>query len=381
MIQVLNDGYVKLIESWGSDQSIIEAARMSTGKGFNGWGTPETPGDEKLLRYLYTHKHSTPFEMAGLTVEVKAPIFVFREWHRHRTQCLAGSSVIQCVALRGTIQGKTIKYIYDAKCSGEVQHQNLRTLNEKTGLIEKLPMKDVWQSGIKPVFAVETMNGKKCIASENHRFLTRRGWKRLYELRETDQVANITTKLGVKWSKLRHTPRQCGEEMTYDIEVDGPNHNFIADGLVVHNSYSEASARYIALPDDNYSPDLSNLMERAQVSMSSTNRQAQGSGEVLTEEKARDWLNKLDAAYKHAQKVYEHGIAIGIPKELARLPVPVARYSRMRASANLRNWLGFLTLRQAQAAQYEIRVCANAVGKIISELFPRTWELFSEQSQ
>lgn len=85
-MKVLDCGYIELIESWGSDERIIEAARMSTGKGFNGWGTPGAPGDEKLLAYLYNHKHMTPFEMAGVVIEVKAPIFVFREWHRHRTQ-------------------------------------------------------------------------------------------------------------------------------------------------------------------------------------------------------------------------------------------------------------------------------------------------------
>ncbi len=58
---------------------------MSTSKGFLGWGTEEIPGDEKLLRYLWKHKHMSPFEMAGLVLEVQAPIFVFREWHRHRT--------------------------------------------------------------------------------------------------------------------------------------------------------------------------------------------------------------------------------------------------------------------------------------------------------
>lgn len=47
------------------------------------------------------------------------------------------------------------------------------------------------------------------------------------------------------------------------------------------------------------------------------------------------------------EALYQEGIHIGIPKEIARLPVPVGRYSRMRASANLRNWLGFLTLRTA----------------------------------
>ena len=115
--QILDHGSIELIESWGSDERIIEAARMSTGKGFLGWGPFDCPdcgplpeeekihlhgtplgkqgckkcqgkgyvlGDEKLLRYLWDHKHATPFEMAGATFDVAGPIMVFREWHRHR---------------------------------------------------------------------------------------------------------------------------------------------------------------------------------------------------------------------------------------------------------------------------------------------------------
>ena len=69
-IAVLDHGYVSLVETWGSDERIIEAARMSTGKGFLGWGPKEdgAPGDEKLLRFLYENKHATPFEMGGLIV-------------------------------------------------------------------------------------------------------------------------------------------------------------------------------------------------------------------------------------------------------------------------------------------------------------------------
>lgn len=85
-VAVLNEGYVKLVEFYGSDKAIVEAARMSTAKGFIGWGTPDEKGDEKLLQYLYDNKHATPFEMAGAVFEVQAPIMVFREWHRHRTQ-------------------------------------------------------------------------------------------------------------------------------------------------------------------------------------------------------------------------------------------------------------------------------------------------------
>lgn len=84
--KVLDHGYVTLVETWGSDERIIEAARMSTGKGFLGWGTPANPGDEKLLGYLWRNKHTSPFEQCGLSIEVQAPIVVFREWHRHRTQ-------------------------------------------------------------------------------------------------------------------------------------------------------------------------------------------------------------------------------------------------------------------------------------------------------
>ena len=85
MIKVLDHGYVNYIGHYGSEEEIIAAARMSTQKGFQGWGSSEKPGDEKLLRYLWTHGHTSPFEMAGLHVEVQCPIFVARQIFRHRT--------------------------------------------------------------------------------------------------------------------------------------------------------------------------------------------------------------------------------------------------------------------------------------------------------
>lgn len=80
-------GYVKLIDTMGSDERIVESARLSTGKGFLGWGPKEDgePGDEKLLAYLWNNRHVSPFEMAALTVEYDVPIFVERQFVRHRT--------------------------------------------------------------------------------------------------------------------------------------------------------------------------------------------------------------------------------------------------------------------------------------------------------
>lgn len=250
MIQVLDHGYVNQIETWGSDERIVEAARMSTGKGFLGWGPVHTdtcahrisrergdnrelpcnctpaPGDEKLLKFLWDHKHATPFEMAGVTIEVMAPIFVFREWHRHRTA-----------------------------------------------------------------------------------------------------------------------------------------------------SYNEMSARYTPLPDVNYIPSVERLM----INAGATNKQAgtiKGASE-MTKEAAVHFQSELRDVYHRQQALYEWALGAGVPKELARIHLPVGRYSRMRASANLRNWLAFLTLRMDSAAQYEIRMYANAVAEIIKAAFPITYSLFA----
>lgn len=225
--KILDRGYIQLIETWGGDQRIVEAARMSTDGSFRGWGTPEEPGDEKLLGHLYKNNHATPFEMAGAIIEVKAPIMVFREWFRHRTQ-----------------------------------------------------------------------------------------------------------------------------------------------------SYNEMSARYTPLPPDYYMPTAERCM-----AVNGKNKQANGTGQVLTHEAAIDWLCSLDKVYQHAEQVYQQGLEIGIPKELARLPMPVGHYSRMRASANLRNWLGFLTLRgtlRGPGAQWEIRQYADALDEILTQHFPKAMELFHE---
>ncbi len=261
-VKVLDHGYVKLIPDgcWGSDEIIIESARMSTNKGFQGWGPdpcdccggkgklehvlssdtfrewsrtipctvcggePHKPGDEKLLRYLYEHKHMTPFEMAGMTVEVQAPIMVFREWHRHRTQ-----------------------------------------------------------------------------------------------------------------------------------------------------SYNEMSGRYTELPDLYYVPSLERCKAGKQ---SKTNKQ--GSAVGFSDQEAWEIQQFFVENSGRCREQYEALLQLGISREIARLVLPVNQYSRMRASANLRNWLGFLTLRLDPAAQWEIRQYANAVAKFIDTRFPRTYSLFSE---
>jgi thymidylate synthase (FAD) len=288
---VLDGGYLELIEAWGHGKDgvqeaestvatnyevgIIEAARQSTQGSFRGWedrpclrcdgqgritelvekdtvkaipvysGQPTTrgwacaacggkgylPGDQRLLRTLYLNdpQHATPFEFSGMTIELEAPLIVFREWHRHRTQ-----------------------------------------------------------------------------------------------------------------------------------------------------SYNEMSARYAPMPDNNYVPDWEVLKQRGEAAEKSRNKQEKGT-HPWNEVTAQSWWRRLPEVYSYLEKVYNDGLLAGVPKELARLVIPVGRYSRMRASANLRNWLAFVTLRYDPQAQWEIRQYAKCVADILAETFPKTWELYVEK--
>jgi thymidylate synthase (FAD) len=79
-LPVPSSGFVRLVDYMGSDQSIVQAARVSYGE-----GTKSVREDRGLIRYLLRHDHTTPFEMVVLKFHIKAPIFVIRQWLRHRT--------------------------------------------------------------------------------------------------------------------------------------------------------------------------------------------------------------------------------------------------------------------------------------------------------
>ena len=79
-IQCLDKGFVRLVDSMGGDEAIVQAARVSYGK-----GTTKLSQDRGLIRYLMRHRHTTPFEMVEFKFHCKMPIFVARQWVRHRT--------------------------------------------------------------------------------------------------------------------------------------------------------------------------------------------------------------------------------------------------------------------------------------------------------
>src|SRR5205807_8839401 len=79
-ISVLDHGFVRVIDYMGDDSSVVQAARVSYGR-----GTKHVSQDQGLINYLMRHRHTTPFEMCEIKYHVKLPIFVARQWIRHRT--------------------------------------------------------------------------------------------------------------------------------------------------------------------------------------------------------------------------------------------------------------------------------------------------------
>lgn len=215
-IPVLDHGFVRLVDSMGDDLSIVRAARVSYNAA---WRTGEDhASDKRLINYLWKNSHTSPFESVTMTFHVRAPIFVLRQWHRHRT-----------------------------------------------------------------------------------------------------------------WS------------------------------------YNEVSARYTELPEQFYvpSPELVGTQ-------STHNKQTRDMG-----------LSNYDATLvmknicEESFGVYKKLLSEGIPRELARIVLPMSTYSEMFATVNLLNLFKFLTLRDHPHAQYEINVYAKAMIELARTVVPvavEAWE-------
>jgi thymidylate synthase (FAD) len=223
-IKVLDHGLVRLVDFMGSDLSVVRAARVSYDAAWRA-GEDENK-DIKLIHYLWRNKHTTPFESVSMTFEIKAPIFVFRQWHRHRTQ-----------------------------------------------------------------------------------------------------------------------------------------------------SYNELSARYKELPEEFYVPIPENIGWQAK-----DNKQAR----VLDSfQRTEDEIIRLEQAIQAYKSVCEAAfdrykvlLNSGWPRELARMVLPLSTYSHMFTTMNLRNLFHFLELRLHSHAQYEIRVYAEAMLKLIAPKVPVSHDAF-----
>lgn len=233
-LEIIRNARVSHDADWRTDGTVVHEAAcvsllppMSTGETRPCDCTPRTVSDARLMHYLYKNIHSTPFEAMVFTFEVKAPIFVFRQWHRHRT-----------------------------------------------------------------------------------------------------------------WS------------------------------------YNEVSARYTELPEEFYVPQREHigyqdpknkqgrtLAERVSSSFAETDRQAR-------------MVDGFHSEGRYAFKTYHDRLGEAVPREIARIGLPLSTYSRMFATVNLWNLFRFLNLRDHDHAQYEIRVYAAALKELVRPIVPEAMRAY-----
>lgn len=393
-IIVLDKGFVELVDHMGSDQSVVDSARVSVaGDEVKSYST-----NRQLIRYLMRHRHTTPSESVVFTFAVKAPILTVRQWHRHRSACLTGDTVISFQRpCDDRHYPKRLVDVYSLfkKNPEQLKKMKLRCINEDTKEVQITSVRNIWSTGVNEVFKVQTASGKVVRATENHKFLTNKGWKELKEINKgevlftyqqkaptssdnngtsqdnSDDLANHnrTASYAVYEDEIISiTPD--GEEETFDMEVDDPWHNFFANGVVVHNSYNEMSARYGVLPDDFYIPNLTRMNVQAA-------KNHQGSGQGLINEASAN-RSKLEKFSELAYKTYLDLLDTGLAKELARSVLPVNIFTKMYCTVNMHNLFHFLSLRLDSHAQHEIRVYAEAMLELIRDIVPLSVEAFED---
>ena len=173
---------VETVQNMGSDEMIARAARVSTGKDLL-----EQDKIEGLIGYLVRERHTSPLESCVVTFRIEAPIFVAREWMRHRSQCLSGSSIISfsrpCDNHHYPYELKRLYKNWNDPAQRErLQNMILRTMDEETHEVVEAGLQDVIYSGKKEVYRVALSDGSFVDGTLEHRVFTSHGWKRIKEL-------------------------------------------------------------------------------------------------------------------------------------------------------------------------------------------------------
>lgn len=292
---------------------------------------------------------------------------------------------------------------YRRDCKKRIRKMRLRVLNEETGLFEVGHIKDIMASGIQPIYRVTLSDGKTLDCTVNHRLFTSEGWQTMGDavglVTSSDgSVVNMTKPCSVMcngmavagnglyrnkaWlqqqiikgllteeiAKLSNCPKNwqakqkssgnklrahpvkvvsieyLGEQMTYDLEVEGQWHNFVANGIVVHNSFRYTGQRIINVAEGKQ--DVEEVFYLRPVGKY-TNRQ--GKRYVYSEEQRAEDLNWCLQACQHYQKRIEEGLS----EEHARGLIPFDARQHFVLSCNMRSLMHLLDLRWKKDAQLE----------------------------
>lgn len=481
-IEFRSNPTVELIDWMPKDvtvgERVVQAARVSSGTEASG---ASPTADAGLLRMLMRDRHGSPWEKVVFTWRIECPIFVSREFFRHRVACLAGDTRIWFGSQSGGARWKTIAEHWEHWHQGvpdsmgrtrklpSIYSAKVRSHSEETLTPELSTVLDVVKAGVKPVWKLTTVRGFTVTASADHRFYGPKGWFRLSELSVGDEVyvqgrsgigpsrgISRTIRNGIQawvssvrpevferdgqrcqgcgaWGEIdslrcdhrvpvaaniklaldidnlqtlcltcdrRKTDREqaladrtmnfaavtpdaieslafVGEEETYDLVLDAPHHNFMANGIMVHNSYNETSSRYRVMEPVFYVPPPERpLRQKGKPGAYHFESGDQAQYETVVE------LHRSTAEV--AWHDYQEMLAAGVAREVARNVLPLSLFTSFYVTMNLRSFFNFASLRRATEVSadptfplHEIAQVCGLMEDSVGGLAPEVWELFN----
>jgi len=161
----------------------------------------------------------------------------------------------------------------------------------------------------------------------------------------------------VSWSKVKKV-KYLGKQMTYDLEINHDSHNYVANGVIVHNSQRYADTTLL-------SEEIPLFELRRQ-----DNKNRQNSIDDMSDEIRSKWNTKIREHFAKSKALYHGMIQDGVAKECARFILPLATPTRLYMNGNLRSWITYISLREKNGTQKEHIDIAKQCKQIFCEQFP-----------
>jgi len=183
------------IQHCGSDNMVVKAARVSMSKD----EVNIKPDETQLIKDLVAKKHLTPFEMCDITFLVSCPIFVVRQFHRHRTFCVSGDTEVytdppsSVRTDRRRLHKIPIERLYYSLFN-DITKIHLRTYDVKRNTFDWTHIKKVFQNGMKHMYRITLADGKTITCTKEHRFLGKNGFE---TLEDTIGLIHINKSVGM----------------------------------------------------------------------------------------------------------------------------------------------------------------------------------------
>lgn len=379
-----NSRSVSFTENWIDYVGQIHCATVSTGALI-----VRRNGKVAVCGNCLEHPQIT-FSVSGFVHNV----MVQARTHRIGTSwdCLAPESKIT-VKIGSKVKTKTIAELYEMYNRGDTLPL-VRNLNEDRGYFDYAKIGQVFKNKEKDLYLVTLSDGKQLKCSMDHKIFTEHGWKRLKDLSVGDKVACNGVSLPIiEEARQKYTNPICASkehkslrthyveifsieflrtDITYDIEVDGKYHNFVCDGVVVHNCQSQRYTGRRVVKVAKRELDVEDVFYVRPEGFY-TNRK--GKKYEWTEEHRQRKLGRILSECEEYADYYEQGMC----EEHIRDYLPQAIRQNFVVSFNLRSVLHFMDLRSKMDAQLEIQALCDALIPELQKWAPNVWDYYKEK--